>query len=203
VASPVANTHYVVTATLGQCTATDDVNVNVEQAILLNAGTDKILIIGDRTQLNATATGGNINSILWAPPLGLSATNIFNPMANPTTTTLYTLTVGNDRGCTASDDLLVTVIPYCVKVKNAFTPNGDGNNDLWQVYGDYGCLKNVSLFVFNRYGNKVYESRDYRNNWDGTYSGKPLPDATYYAVVTFTLITGRVFTIKSDLTILR
>jgi gliding motility-associated-like protein len=202
-ASPTASTHYVVNATLGQCTATDDVNVTVEQAILLNAGSDVVLVIGDQTQLNATATGGNINSILWAPPAGLSSTNILSPIAKPTATTLYTLSVTNDRGCIATDDLLVTVIPYCVKVKNAFTPNGDGNNDLWQIYEDYGCLKNISLFVFNRYGNKVFESKDYHNNWDGTYNGKPVPDATYYAVINFTMITGRVVTIKTDLTILR
>jgi gliding motility-associated-like protein len=88
-------------------------------------------------------------------------------------------------------------------VKNAFTPNGDGNNDLWFVYDSPECLKNVTVHVFNRYGSKVYESKDYRNNWDGRYEGKSLPDATYYAVIDFTLITGKVVTVKTDLTILR
>lgn len=97
----------------------------------------------------------------------------------------------------------MTVVPYYIKVKNAFTPNGDGINDLWQIYDDYACLKNVSLHVFNRYGHKVFESRDYCNNWDGTYNGKPVPDATYYAVINFTLITGKVVTMRTDLTILR
>ena len=203
VASPVTTTRYTVTAVLGQCTATDDVNVTVEQAIQLNAGADIVIITGDKVQLNATATGGNINSILWLPPTALNVTNTLFPLANPTTTTLYTLRVTNDRGCSATDDLLITVLPYCVKVKNAFTPNGDGINDLWQIYDDYGCLKNISLHVFNRYGNKVFESRDYRNNWNGTYNGKPVPDATYYAVINFTLITGKVVTVKTDLTILR
>jgi gliding motility-associated-like protein len=208
IASPTAmpaagNTRYVVTAVLGQCTAIDDVNITVEQAIQLNAGSDITLIIGDQAQFNATATGGNINSVLWTPPTGLTATNILQPLVKPTTTTLYTLSVTNDRGCRASDDILVTVIPYCIKVKNAFTPNGDGINDTWQVYDEYGCLKNITLQVFNRYGNKVFESRDYRNKWDGTFNGKPLPDATYYGVVNFTLITGRVFTVKTDITILR
>jgi len=116
---------------------------------------------------------------------------------------LYTLIATNTAGCKGSDNVLVTVVPYCVKVKNAFTPNGDGINDLWEVYDQYDCLKNVTVHVFNRYGNKVFESRDYRNKWDGRYSGKSLPDATYYAVVDFMLITGRVVTIKTDLTILR
>jgi gliding motility-associated-like protein len=203
VASPTTSTAYTVRATLGQCTATDVVNVTVEQAIQLYAGADVVLVSGEKAQLNASASGGTISSILWTPATGLNATNILNPEANPTVTTLYTLTVRNTRGCSASDDLLVTVVPYCIKVKNAFTPNGDGLNDLWQIYDDYACLKNVSLHVFNRYGNKVFESRDYRNNWDGTYGGKPVPDATYYAVINFTLITGKVVTMKTDLTILR
>ena len=208
VASPTASpavgvTRYVVTATLGQCTATDDVTITVEDAIQVNAGADITLILGDQIQLNAIATGGNIRSILWTPPAGLNAPNILYPLVKAATTTLYMLSVTNDRGCTATDDILVTVIPNCLKVKNAFTPNGDGINDTWQVYEDYGCIKNITLQIFNRYGNKVFESRDYRNKWDGTFNGKPLPDATYYGVINFSLITGRVITIKSDITILR
>jgi gliding motility-associated-like protein len=202
-AAPGSTTTYTVTATLGQCTTTDAVTITVEQAISLYAGADVVLVSGEKAQLNASASGGTINSILWTPATGLNAANILNPEAGPATTTLYTLRVTNTRGCTASDDLLITVVPYCIKVKNAFTPNGDGQNDLWQIYDDYACLKNVTVHIFNRYGNKVFESRDYRNNWNGTYSGKPVPDATYYAVINFTLITGKVVTMRSDVTILR
>jgi gliding motility-associated-like protein len=49
----------------------------------------------------------------------------------------------------------------------------------------------------------VYESKNYTNNWDGTYKGKPVPDGTYYYVVTFKLINGREYTAKGDVTILR
>ncbi|MEO7444534.1 MAG: gliding motility-associated C-terminal domain-containing protein [Ferruginibacter sp.] len=201
VASPAQTTRYTVTATLGQCSKQASVNINVVNSVTVYAGSDIILISGEQATLNASATGAT--SYLWTPASGLSATNILNPIAKPTATTLYTLTAKNDVGCTASDDLLVTVIPYCIKVKNAFTPNGDGINDIWQVYDQYDCLKNITVNVFNRYGARVYESRNYRNDWDGRYQGKSLPDGTYYAVVNFTLITGRVVTIKSDLTILR
>jgi hypothetical protein len=49
----------------------------------------------------------------------------------------------------------------------------------------------------------VYENKNYQNNWNGTYKGKPVPDATYYAVLQFSLVNGRVFTVKTDLTIMR
>lgn len=200
-ASPLVPTTYTVTATLGQCTRQASVTINVVQQVSVNAGPDLFIVSGDQAQLNAVAV--NATSYLWSPPAGLSSVSIPNPIAKPAATTLYTITVKNAVGCIATDDILVTVIPYCIKVKNAFTPNGDGNNDLWRVYDQYDCLKNISLMVFNRYGSKVFESKDYRNSWDGRYNGKSVPDGTYYAVLNFTLINGKVITIKSDLTILR
>ena len=205
VANPTQTTLYTLTATLGSCVRTDDVKVTVNAGVNVNAGPDLVLISGDKGQLQASVDGP-VSSILWSPTTGLNASNILTPEIGPLTTAgtfPYTITVRNDLGCTSTDQALVTVIPYCIKVKNAFTPNGDGNNDVWQVYDDYGCIKNVTVHIFNRNGNKVYESRDYRNNWDGRYNGKSLPDATYYAVVDFTLINGKLVTIKSDVTILR
>ena len=200
-ATPVVPTSYVLTATLGSCTKTDEVLVNVSESVTVSAGQPITLIVGDKAQIFATAT--NATSYLWTPSTGLSSTTVLSPIAQPTVTTLYTITATNALGCTANDDVLVTVIPYCIRVKNAFTPNGDGINDLWLVYDQYDCLKNVTVKVFNRYGNQVYESKDYRNNWDGRYSGKPLPDGTYYAVLEFTLINGKKSIIKSDVSILR
>ena len=59
------------------------------------------------------------------------------------------------------------------------------------------------MVVFNRYGSKVFESKDYRNTWDGTYNGKSLPDGTYYAIAEFLLINDRKIVMRTDLTILR
>ncbi len=201
IATPLVPTNYTVTATLGQCTKQASVRINVVQQVSVNAGSDVSIVSGDQAQLNAIAV--NATSYLWTPATGLSSVTIPNPVAKPAATTLYTITVKNAVGCTATDDILVTVVPYCIKVKNAFTPNGDGINDFWQVYDQFDCLKNISLMVFNRYGSKVFESKDYRNGWDGRYNGKSVPDGTYYAVLNFTLISGKVITIKSDLTVLR
>ena len=200
-ASPTVPTDYTVTATLGVCTKMATVRVNAVQAVFANAGPDIFVITGDKGQLMGSQS--NASSYLWTPSAGLSATNILNPIVQPTVTTLYTLTVRNDDGCSASDDVLVTLVPYCIKVKNAFSPNGDGINDMWMIYDQFDCLKNISLSVFNRYGSKVFESRDYRNNWDGRYQGKPVPDGTYYAVINFQLVSGNTMTVKTDLTVIR
>jgi gliding motility-associated-like protein len=95
------------------------------------------------------------------------------------------------------------VIPYCAKVMNAFTPNRDGSNDLWLVTNGAPCTNRIRAAVYNRYGQEVYKSENYQNNWDGTYNGKPVPDGTYYYAVTYYFIGGRQVILKGDVTILR
>lgn len=195
---------YVVTGTLGQCTQMDTVNIDVFNGVLVDILTSSLeLVNGEQIILQASAT--NAISLQWAPPTSLSNTNILNPVLTGENigSITYSLTATSVDGCKATDYIQVTVIPYCAKVANTFTPNGDGVNDLWTVYDNIECIENVEVMVFNRYGGKVYENRTYRNNWNGTYQGKPVPDGTYYAVVKFVLINGRVFTVKSDVTIMR
>ena len=57
--------------------------------------------------------------------------------------------------------------------------------------------------VYNRYGGKVFESQDYKNNWDGTYKGKPVPDGTYYYVIDYELVNNTNIFKKGSVTILR
>jgi gliding motility-associated-like protein len=84
----------------------------------------------------------------------------------------------------------------------AFTPNGDGINDFWLITQG-NCLKTAKAQVFNRNGAKVYESNNYRNDWNGTYNGKPLPDGTYYYLISYDLLDGKHEVKKGNLTILR
>jgi len=201
IASPTVNTSYEVTATLGSCTKKDTVDVTIALPVSVDAGPPQTIAGGGNVTLQATASGATDYS--WTPSVGLNAINVLNPIASPAVTTLYFITASNAIGCSSTDSVLVTVDLQCIRVKNAFSPNGDGTNELWTVYDDFSCLQNVAVHIYNRYGSKVYESRDYRNNWDGRYNGKPLPDGTYYAVIEFTMITGRKYSVKSDVTIIR
>lgn len=98
------------------------------------------------------------------------------------------LTVTNDQGCDTTYRDNITVMPVKLKIPNIFTPNGDGYNDYFEIgYGEQGRPINDlneyflshKLVVFNRWGKIVYESDDYKNDWDG---GK-LPDGTYFYVL--------------------
>ena len=197
--SPNVTTIYSVTGTLGLCSLTKTFKVTVLQAVTVDAGSAVSILSGYSTQLNGTGTAGNY---FWTPVLNLSNANILNPVASPITTTSYVLTITTASGCTNSDSVLVSVIPYCIKPLNAFSPNGDGINDKWLVTND-NCTSNIRAMVFNRYGSKVYESENYVNDWNGRYKGKPLPDGTYYYILDFTLITGTKITLKGNVTIIR
>ncbi|MFH2094318.1 MAG: hypothetical protein ABIJ16_01355, partial [Bacteroidota bacterium] len=107
IANPASTTTYTVTVTnAAGCTATDAVLVTVNSIPVANAGADDDLCPGQST-VQLSASGGT--SYAWSPSTGLSNPNIFNPVANPASTTTYTVTVTNAGGCTASDAVLVTV----------------------------------------------------------------------------------------------
>lgn len=98
------------------------------------------------------------------------------------------LTVTNDYGCDTTYQSSIKVLPVKLKIPNIFTPNGDGINDYFEIgYGEEGKPINDlneyflshKLVIFNRWGRTVYESQNYRNDWDG---GK-LPDGTYFYVL--------------------
>lgn len=202
VATPTETTVYTLTATAGTCLLNDEVLVVVNPNPVVSAGADVQVVRGDDGQLGGTISGAN--RFVWSPATYLNSTSILNPMSvRPEQTITYRLTATNELGCSAFDDVQVVVLPYCIKVKNAFTPNGDGVNDNWSVYDQFDCLKNINVQVYNRYGSRVFESRNYRNEWRGTFNGKPLPDGTYYYVVDFQLVTGRTVQVRGDVTILR
>jgi len=108
-ASPTVTTDYIVQVTNGGCSNRDTVRVTVSQ-VQVEAGNDLSFCAGGNAQLGATGTG----AVSWSPPTGLSAADILDPVANPVATTLYTITLTNSAGCTASDSLIVTVNPLPV-----------------------------------------------------------------------------------------
>lgn len=197
--APTSTTTYTITASTLNCSLQRSLTVTVVSGATVNAGPDAIIIEGDRYQMRATGTAGNYT---WTPAAGLSSANLLNPVASPATTTNYVLRVVTTNGCTASDNMVLTVIPYCVKPLNAFTPNGDGINDKWLITNG-NCLTSASVEVFNRYGSSVYQSNDYKNDWQGTYKGENLPDGTYYYIIKYHLINGASQVLKGNVTILR
>jgi gliding motility-associated-like protein len=197
--TPATTTTYTLQARLGTCSTQRTMTITIFPGASADAGPDATIIAGDVYTMQATGSSG---TYLWTPSTSLSNAALLNPNANPSLTTSYTLRVTTLQGCVATDDMTLTVIPYCIKPMNAFTPNGDGINDRWLITNG-NCLANAQVQVFNRYGAKVFEDKNYRNTWEGTYNGSPLPDGTYYYVISFRLINNKVENRTGNVTILR
>ena len=165
----------------------------------VSAGPGISIVTGGGANLQGTGNGG---TVIWTPPAGLSDPASLTPFANPTQTTIYTLTVQNNFGCSVSDSMTLAVTSPCLDPMKIFTPNNDGFYEKWIVFSG-SCISKVEANVYNRYGSLVYHSNDYQNNWDGTYNGKKLPDATYYYVLNVTDNNGIKYTKKGSVTIMR
>jgi gliding motility-associated-like protein len=149
----------------------------------LTMGPDLTIAAGASTTLNVSVTG-NIVSYQWKPSIGLNNATIKDPVASPSSTTVYTLVVIDDNKCETSDSIKITVAGGTSKilVPNAFSPNGDGINDTW-IISNLSAYPGATVDVFNRYGQLVFHSENYNKAWDGTYNGNPLPMGTYYYII--------------------
>lgn len=126
----------------------------------------------------------------WSPADGLSCTDCQNPVASPLETTTYTLTAIDSNGCETSEFMAVVIKNgYEIFFPNAFSPNGDGRNDIWAPI-DFGAAGEIEILVFNRWGEKVFESNDILKGWDGTFKGETLAPDTYLYFVKGAFLNG-------------
>ncbi|TNE57549.1 MAG: PKD domain-containing protein [Bacteroidetes bacterium] len=130
------------------------------------------------------------------------------PTAMPDSSITYTLVATDLWGCTDREFMFnIQVVPENVYAPNAFTPNGDGTNDVFNLLadGDEELVQVLTLKVFSRWGELVYEGTGplAATGWDGRYNGKEAPSDVYVWTAEVEFLTGRRVTLKGDLTLLR
>jgi gliding motility-associated-like protein len=190
-----ATTTYTLLATDGKCTDSTTVTVTVLPPAPITTVSP---ITIHRGQLATLKASGGITYI-WAPNSGMFGDNTATPQVAPSITTTYTVEGTDASGCIGVDSVVVNVIEDSVLYfYNTFTPNGDGINDYW-VIGNIEYYPNNQVDIYNRYGKIVYQAIGYYNQWDGSFLGTELPDATYYYIVS----TGTGQTYKGSVTIIR
>lgn len=170
-----------VTSTAGCISEPFTAPVTVYLQPVVDAGPSFVVAEGSVVQFAPVVNNENELTFRWTPATDLSNPDILRPVLTVTADAVYTLTATGLGGCTASDDLSVKVFKE-VKVPNAFSPNGDGINDTW-VLTNLSDYPECSVEIFNRYGQKIFQSTGYKTAWDGTMNGHPLPLATYYYVI--------------------
>ncbi len=187
------------------CSASDSLKINVNPLPGVDATVDKPVInIGEQVQL--TATQNQTYSYNWFPANLVSNAAIFNPTSSPTQTILYTVLINDRNNCSAQDTVSVRVEnticdKYNIYIPDAFTPNGDGMNDVFNVRTS--ILKNMHLEVFDRWGHKVFETNTLSDGWDGTYKGQPAPLDSYGYYFTGECLQGEKISLKGNVTLLR
>lgn len=135
---------------------------------------DTLIYLGGNVQ--AFTTQSCTNNVVWSPATGVSDVNSLNPILSPTTTTTYQVSYLH-VGCTAKDTFQVIVIDpstlSCEKafLPNAFTPNGDGKNDVFLISNPFVIEELISFEVFDRLGNRMFYTNNINEGWDGTFGG--------------------------------
>jgi gliding motility-associated-like protein len=171
---------YTFTANNG-CNTFKEQTVTVNPTPNANAGPPSITILDGGTGLLPASTSSTNVTYLWSPATWLSSSTILQPTTSAIDDITYTLTVTSAKGCKASDQIFVKVLKG-PRVPNAFSPNGDGINDRWDIeYLD--TYPGALIEVFNIYGQKVYSSIGYGTPWDGKFKGQTLPVGTYYYII--------------------
>ncbi|MBI5913903.1 MAG: choice-of-anchor L domain-containing protein [Bacteroidetes bacterium] len=181
----------------------DEFNLEVEPQVTVE--------LGDSYQINTLVNFPleEIAQVNWFPGFNLSCTDCLNPIATPTNTMLYTVTVETKNGCEDSGTILFLVDKKGgVYVPNAFSPNGDGTNDVFMIFSDTkSVLKVKSFIVFNRWGESVYQYFNFSPNdpaygWDGKHRDQPMDPTVFVWLAEIEFIDGRVELFKGDVTLM-
>lgn len=162
-----------------------------------------------RLELRSTHTGGVVSSYSWQSAASLSCTDCPNPIATIPYTSTFTLQVRNRFECLASDTMEVkTFAEGRYRIPNAFTPNGDGLNDVFYLIGNRDVETVREFIVFDRYGQRVFQRSNGRPNdpsfgWNGTRNGTPVANGTYIYTFQVVLADGTSDFLKGQITVIR
>lgn len=202
--SPSVNTEYKVTITETTCnqSATLSTRLTVMPVPKINAmKANDIDCSNDRSQLNATGAV----QYTWTPAITLTNPSIANPVARPETTTVYVVKGTDMEGCTGYDTITVKVDNVNKSgylMPNAFTPNYDGLNDCYGVKY-WGVIEKFEFSIYNRWGERIFNTKDPGQCWDGTYKGVEQDAGVYvYMINAETTCEAEVFR-KGTFTLIR
>jgi len=174
---PDTTTRYVLEVKSGRCaTERDTVLVAVHPLPVIEVIPDQSIGLGEHIELYARGGVG----YLWSPEKSLDGPTTSNPVATPVEATRYTVTVWDEHGCASSGTVLVR-FQNSLFIPSLFTPNGDGENDVFKLYGS--GAKTIKLAIYTPQGQRVFyadqHGQAFETGWDGSYNGQAVPDGTY------------------------
>jgi len=204
-ATPPSTIQYTVAVSNGFCSVNDSVKIVVNAVPTDVACCNQTITEGQSAEISL-APGSTKETYSWLPAASLSCNTCTHPVATPSVTTTYTLTVHDTTdNCDRIDSVTITVKENCgsIFVPTAFSPNGDGQNDM--LYIKAQCLVSLDFIIFDRWGNKVFETNNVNDGWDGKYNGVPMNTGTYvYYISALTNETpAQIISKKGNITLIR
>lgn len=198
---------YTITVADGSgCARARQAALPAATALQVSLPADTSIRLGQEVRLSA-ATNATSFDIAWDPPTGLSCTDCLVPLAHPPATTAYTATLTDSLGCTATARTTIYVdAAAAAYLPNAFSPNGDGRNDLLTVYAGTGVAEVLLMQDYNRWGGLVYEAQNFApgsGGWDGTHKGAAAPWGVYLCRLRLLLLDGREVEIGGEVLLVR
>jgi gliding motility-associated-like protein len=202
---PETTVFYVQSIRADGCEALDSVLVSVSELSLLAAqatATPNLVVQGQTVQLSAQPSG---YSYLWNPSTTLNNPTLQNPTATPMETTTYAVTI-TDGECLTKASVRVRVEDFIcgtpsIYVPSAFTPNADGKNELLKVRGNN--ITRIYFALYDRWGEKVFETTSLDHGWDGKFRGKECDPAVYVYYLEIDCAGGASFIDKGNVTLIR
>ncbi|MCS6933646.1 MAG: DUF2341 domain-containing protein [Chitinophagales bacterium] len=198
-----AGTYTVTVTDANGCTATGSATVT-QPSTPFEVSSEKEVYEILAGQFTPVTLNSNYNPVVWTvyPPQGISCNTCAQFEAYPLKTITYTVTATDDKGCTASTAFVVKVKEdFPTFIPNVFTPNADGANDVFKVYTT--AVKYFQLRIFNRSGEKVFETFDVNDGWDGNYRQAPAPPGVYVYEAVITHLNNVTEKRKGSVTLMR
>ena len=190
-------TYFVDVTDVNSCITTMSVFVDTLNNPYLELGENIEAEWGSITTLNPITNGVNF---WWSPSGGLSCTNCSNPTVTAQESVTYYLTVKSSNGCFNYDTINIS-FNGSIYVPNSFTPNGNGGNDIFYVYGK--DIIEFDLTIFDRWGEQIFHSTNLDFGWDGTYRGTIAKTETYVWKVKYKDVLGETGTLFGTVTLIR
>lgn len=200
---PKLTTNYqVVLSNQFNCLDSAQMELIIQQKPSFALMKDTRIIIGEELNLNVQAGIGF--NYRWRPAEGLSCTDCPNPIAQPLETTQYIVDIWDDYGCYPISDTIIIEVDkiFTLDVPSAFSPNGDGVNDIIFARG-FGLKELIAFKIYNRFGELVFESNSFDHGWNGKYRDQDQNIETYIYTVEALTFGGEVLTKKGNISLLK
>lgn len=179
-----------------------DIDINLEalqKPQIITAPSDTVIRYGDSIRIHASGA----LYYVWTHSAPLDSSYIANPLAYPTQPTLFLVMGLAENGCRDTGFVKIN-IDYTMPsfIPNAFSPNGDGLNDVFNISGIH-FQRLLCFQVFNRFGQQIFSTLNPATGWDGTFKDKACDAGTYYYFIKLAYPDGKIRTFKGDLTLIR